>query len=284
MEVKFIVSDIDGTIINSNREVSNYTIEVVRKLPALGIHFALATGRSKEGAFRIANQIGLEPSQYGVISLNGLRVYQGNQELLFEEKGLTYEDCQVLEKIGKNFYLGVLYCFDDKVYLQMDDRTYQDYTIALNPDKLRYFKEDTSANTILSLTEIKHRFEKGDQMLKVVFMQSDDYMDLIIKRVQKACPLDYECFLVGPGWVEIMPSTVNKGTALSRYAKLLNLDLKSTVAFGDAENDISMFKVVNKCIAMENAFPTLKEIASDITKSNYEDGVAVAISKLLNIK
>lgn len=283
MDIKFIASDIDGTIIDKERKISKNTKEVINQLPKLGIHFALITGRSFEGALKIADQLGLASEDFGIIALNGLRAYRGDQTLIFEEPGLSYQDCEVLEKIGKNFYVGVLYCFDDKVYLQMDDRTYQDYTIALNPDKLRYFKEDTSANTILALSEIKHRFDAGDQLLKVVYLQSTDYMDLIIERIQAACPDEYEPALVGEGWVEIMPSRVSKGTALKRYAMLHDLDLKNTVVFGDAENDIPMFKVAKTAIAMENAYPTLKKLATAITKSNYDDGVASAIESLLNL-
>ncbi len=282
MQIKLVVSDIDGTLINEERKVAPATKAIIQQLPALGIHFMLATGRSYEGALKIAQQLELDPSDYGIIALNGLHTYQDSQTLWRTETNFSYEDCLKLEAIGRQYYVGVLYCFDDKVYLQMDERTYADYTIALNPDQLRYFKEDTSANTIRNLSEIKARFEPNNQLLKVVYLQSADYLDLVIGRIKHDFPPDFDCLLVGRGWAEIMPSRINKGQALKNYAQAFGYNLAEAVAFGDAENDIEMFKAVKLPIAMENALENVKEHAVQVTGSNQADGLAQALNQLLN--
>ena len=67
---------------------------------------------------------------------------------------------------------------------------------------------------------------------------------------------------------------VSKSSALQHACVVLD------IAFGDAQNDIPMFKIAGYCVAMGNACAELKNIASDVTLSNDEDGIAVALAKL----
>lgn len=278
MKIDFIASDIDRTFIDENRNVSNYTRKIIKKLPQHGIHFALVTGRPFQGAFRIAHQIGLEPQQFGVIILNGLKAYDGYENLLFEEPGLNYQDCLILEEIALKYQLGVHYSFHDQSFIQMEEKAYQKY---LSQRKKR--KHYRPRVHIDSLNKIKEYFDKEGASLKVVFIQEKSYLASIIKKVQTDFPEGYDCYLVGPGWAEIMPKRINKGIALKRYAQLKNLDLANTVVFGDAENDLAMFQIAKKAIAVKNAYPRLKAISTSITKNHYDDGVAHAIAKLLKI-
>lgn len=279
MQIKLVASDVDGTIINEAGVVSEKTIQAVKALKNKGIHFVIATGRSFEGAKSIIDQIGLEKDDYGIICLNGLRTYYADKDEFTQKETMTFEDCKQFEAIGKKYYLGILYCFDDHAYFQMDEKTYKDYTISLDERKMRYFRSDMESNSIQSLDEIKHRFEANDPILKIVYIQSDDFMDLIINRVKKEFPHDYKCLQVGRGWTEIMPTSVNKGEALKQYAQARGISTDEIMAFGDAENDIDMLQTVKYSFAVANAMDTVKAVASDVTKSNTEDGVAVAIEK-----
>ena len=278
MKIDFIASDIDRTFIDENRNVSKYTRSIIRKLPQHQIHFALVTGRPFQGAFRIAHQIGLEPHQFGVIVLNGLKAYDGYENLLFEEPGLNYQDCLILEEVALKFNLGIHYSFLDQSFIQMEEKNYQKY---LSQRKKR--NHHRPRVRIDNLNQIKEYFDQEEASLKVVFIQEKTYLANIIKEVQAEFPTGYDCYLVGPGWAEIMPKRINKGIALKRYAKLKNLELAKTVVFGDAENDLAMFQIAKQAIAVKNAYPRLKAISTSITKNHYDDGVAHAIAQLLKI-
>ncbi|MET8937523.1 HAD family hydrolase [Streptomyces rubiginosohelvolus] len=86
--------------------------------------------------------------------------------------------------------------------------------------------------------------------------------------------------MAGPGTVELAPRGVDKGTGLAAAAELLGIGAERTVAFGDMPNDLPMFAGSGLRVAMGNAHPELRAAADEVTLSNAEDGVAVALERL----
>lgn len=218
---------------------------------------------------------------YGLICLNGLRTYNLPHEDYEELPTMTYEECQAMETLGDKYHMGILYCFDDVIYFQMEEIAYLDYTIGMKSDKVRFFNDKSVTQEVKGLADIKYRFEANDPIQKIVYVQSDGFMELVLPRVKKDLDANYDALLVGQGWLELMPKSVTKGAALLKYAKSLGIEPYQIMAFGDAENDISMLGSVGHGVAMGNAMPSVKAVAKDITDTNYEDGVAKYIAKHL---
>ena len=84
-----------------------------------------------------------------------------------------------------------------------------------------------------------------------------------------------------PFYLEILPSSINKGKGLLDICSYLGIQPADTVAFGDSENDIPMLKAAGCGIAMENGEPAVKAAADMVTKSNNSDGIAFALRELL---
>lgn len=280
MNIKLIASDIDGTIINESREVTDVTKEVIQSLKEQGIHFALITGRGYEGGIDIARKLDIDKEGYGLICLNGLETYNLPNPHPIRLETMPFEEAKKIGEYGHKFYMGVLYCFEDEIYMEMDDITYRDYKISLNEDKLRFFNERLKTNLITSVDEIKDKFEK-EPLQKVVFIQSDSFMELLHERIDEGLGEEYHALMVGKGWVEIMPDHISKGNAIIEYAKTLGISPDEIMVFGDAENDISMFKSTGNGVAMANAMDSLKKHAKETTLTNDENGVAVHIQKCL---
>ena len=99
-------------------------------------------------------------------------------------------------------------------------------------------------------------------------------MELVNPRVKKDLDPNFDALLVSKGWLEIMPKSVTKGEALIQYAAKLGIKPEEIMAFGDAENDISMISRVGHGVVMANGMDSLKAVAKDTAKANYEDGVA----------
>lgn len=285
MTIKLMVSDIDGTLLDDQGRVHPKTIESIQALEKHDIHFALATGRSYEGAKSAFNQLGLDPSKHELICLNGLRTYTAEGTLLHQLETMSYEACQSLAKIGHEFYQGVMYCFDDAVYFEMDHRSYEDFLIGLAENNLHYFQVDTDTHRIDSIEAIKDRFDRKDPLVKMVFFQTPSYTELVLPRIKKLIPSDaYDIMLVGKGWAEIMPKHVTKGVAIQALAQSLGTSMDHVMVFGDAENDISMFKMAHTGVAMENALESVKTHADRLTQSNNLGGVGLEIERYLNKK
>lgn len=278
MAIKLIASDIDGTIINNEHKITPYTKEVIQSLKDKGIGFTLITGRSFVSAKGIAQQLGIVEEGYGIICLNGLETYYLPNEEPVKLESIQWDEANMISQIGNKFYMGVLYCFPDQIYLQMDEITHRDYKISLTDDRLRYFNDSLNTINIDSIDEIEERIKKED-LQKIVYIQSDSFMDLLHERIGDELPDHYKALMVGKGWLEIMPSHISKGIALENYAAHYNIKPEEIMVFGDAENDISMFELCGNGIAMGNAMESLKEVAKDTTLKNEENGVAHYIEK-----
>lgn len=279
--IKLVMSDIDGTLINSDHNVSERTKEVVTKLINSGIEFGIATGRDYGGALKIIKQLELDPNTIPIVSLNGLQVNHADLDYHIKDKTIDYENCKRLSEIGEQYFMGVLYFFEDKVYSHMDDLSLKDYEHSNGTDHMHFFKDGHKMERIESIDDISHLFTPDHEVLKMVFIQDEDYTELIKERISSSFPEEYDLLMVARGWAEIMPKSVNKGNAILEYAKFRGLDSSEILAFGDSDNDLTMINSVGKGIAMKNARNSLKVLADDITETNDNDGVALYLEKHL---
>lgn len=281
MAIKLIVSDIDGTIIDEFGNVSDKTREVIHRLKDYGIRFSFATGRSFDSTYRIAEALNLLNEDVGMICLNGQETYTLPSLEKTTLSTLTYEEALRLQKLGESYYLGIMYCFDDVIYFQMDDLSYRDYMIAMGEDVKKFFNTQIETINVNSVSEIKHRFEK-DRIQKIAYIQSPPYMNLVADRLKEAVKGEYDIMRVGHGWTEVGILGVSKGQAVLDYAARYDIKPEEIMVFGDSENDLSMFKIAGRAVVMENGMESAKAHATDMTLSNDESGVAHFIEKYLD--
>lgn len=282
--IKLVMSDVDGTLINSDHKVSKRTRKAVHKLIDSGIEFGIATGRNYESALGIVEQLELDTITVPIVSLNGFWVDHPEMNYHFRDKTMDYEASKKIGEIGTKYYMGVLYFFEDKVYSHMDDLSLEDYELSGGTDRMHFFKDDHTMERIESIEEIKDVFTPDHEVLKIVFIQDQDYTELVKERISRNFPEEYDLLMVARGWAEIMPKSVNKGKAILEYAKFRGIDSTEILAFGDSDNDLTMINYLGKGIAMNNARNSLKVLADDITDSNDDDGVAKYLEKhLINI-
>lgn len=281
MQIQLILSDVDGTLINEEGHVSERTRNVVQQLSNQGYLFGIATGRHLASARGIAKECGLNPDEAPIIALNGLIVEHRSEGYYVKEDYLDYETCQSLSQIAENYYMGILFFYDDDVYYIMDDRSIEDYKVGLRPNMLRFYQEKVNMHRIYSVDELKPFFEREAFLRKVVMIQNAEYTELVKERIAKDICDDIHFMMVGPGWAEIMPSHVNKGDALLRYAKHMGINPKEIMTFGDSDNDLTMLLQSGHGVAMENARNSVKIVADAITDHHIEDGVAKYLEKHL---
>jgi Cof subfamily protein (haloacid dehalogenase superfamily) len=279
MKIKLIASDIDGTIINSEGYMSDKTVEVINSLKDHDIDFTFATGRSFESTYDIAKQLD-QDNPFGMICLNGLQTFEYPQETKIELGSLTYDEIIEFGEFGKKFYMGVMYCYDDAIYFQMDDVSYDDYIYGMGDGARHFFNHRVPLITIKSIDEIEERL-KTTRIQKIAYIQSPEYMSIIISRMHDALPEGFGLMRVGEGWTEVSKEGVSKGEALLAYAAKRGIKPEEIMVFGDSENDISMFEVAGVAVAMGNAMPNAIARSNARTLSNDDNGVAVYIEEYL---
>ena len=133
-------------------------------------------------------------------------------------------------------------------------------------------------------TRFLHDFVYPDDqpINKMVFCRHQPFRATEIKQIQTDLDGIVEVMLVGANWIEMMPPGVNKGRAIKEIAKRKHLGMDEIMAFGDAQNDISMMEAVKYGICMQNGMPETKEKAYAITDTNENDGIAKAIEQYLH--
>lgn len=258
----FYVSDLDGTLLNSDQALSEFTVNAINSLVGQGMLFSYATARSYQTAGKITQ--GVSP-QIPVIVYNGAFVLKnGTQERVlshyFEPK-----DVQRIWKLLKDHHI------DPIVYAHIS-----------GIEKFSYCTDRTTAgrNAFLESRrgDIRENPVKESELCKgeVFYFTCIDTEEKLLP-VYHLCKNEFHCvyqrdIYSGEQWLEILPRQATKANAVKELKKILGCN--KVISFGDGKNDISMFAISDECYAVENADLELKSVATAVIGSNNDDGVA----------
>jgi Cof subfamily protein (haloacid dehalogenase superfamily) len=285
MSIRLIASDMDGTLLNPQTNISKANVEAIRRLERAGIEFLICSGRDYQEAKAVMDACDITCSY---ICLSGAAVYSQDGELL-NEIPLTSKNLVDIDRILT------------EQQADMDILTsYGRYTTATKERKLNELysflkKKFTSAASISKDLEaaVQMRMESTTFISSLKELPEDSDVFKICSNgipVQKASDLkeifaDYPDLAAAssfPDNIELTNQAAQKGTALKAYAERKGISLKDVMVLGDSDNDLSMFTPeFGWTVAMENAMSCIREAAKYHTKSNAEDGVAWAIHRLV---
>lgn len=243
--IKMVVSDFDMTLINYKDGFNEYQISILKRLKENGFVFTLVTGRNVS-FFDMYPEL-LMFTDY-IISSNGGAIYDVNNNKYLYNSCINDNSFNQLVEIGiDNNYTFVIYELS-KVYKYGNLKELKSIIF----DKRRQY----SSEQIVFYVE-NNRMDKFIETI-------NEFNDVVVNNVNKKngrCSFD------------INNKNVSKGNGLSFLCDYLNISLDEIIAFGDGENDVSMFKVVDKCVCVANACEVLKSMTNEITYSCSENGV-----------
>ncbi|HFH6947069.1 TPA: sugar-phosphatase [Streptococcus agalactiae] len=261
--IKLVAVDIDGTLLNSKREITPEVAKAVQEAKSKGVKIVIATGRPIIGVQDLLEELKLNEERDYVITFNGGLVQDTATGDDIIKETLTYEDYLDFELLARK--LGVHMHAITKEGIYTANRDIGKYTI----------HEVTLVNMPLFYRTPE---EMGDkEIIKLMMIDQPDILDAAIAKIPKKVLDNYTIVKSTPFYLEILPKNVNKGTALLHLAEKMGLTVDQTMAIGDEENDRAMLEVVGNPVVMQNGNPELKKIAKYITKSNEESGVAYAL-------
>lgn len=263
---KLIVTDMDGTLLNSDKEVSPDTVEALRTLMKTGARVTLATGRIYRAAKRYADQIGMTTP---LICCNGAVIVDPvTDELLFGAPIPATIGKQVLE-IARRY--DVYYHLYDKetIYSERMEKliAYFQRTSLDHPPQHRVGTEVVpDAMALFEQKEIyKIGFHFDNSERSAQMRQEVEAIEGIAG--YKSLDTIYDVLMAG----------VNKGSALERLCGILGVRREEVMAFGDNENDLEMLEYAGMGVAMANAEAFVHDVADHVTASNDEEGVLRAL-------
>ena len=264
-KVKLVVSDMDGTLLNSNHEVSDTFFELFKKLQEKNILFCAASGRQHNS---IVERLNIIKNDIYVIAENGGVAKQREKVLL--SHFLSIEKILKIIPIIRNIEgANMVLCCDNSAFVESKDETF----LGLFQEYYASFKQ------VDNLEEIA----KTIPVFKIAIYHFESSEEFIFPKIEH---LKNEALLKisGQNWLDISDEKANKGNALKHLQQLLNITKAETIVFGDYHNDIEMLQEADFSFAMKNAHKDIKEIANYTTESNDNFGVEMVLEKLLNSK
>lgn len=259
MKSLVIASDLDGTLLNSQLQISKKNKQVLRQLKSKGAHIVLCTGRPFLGMAHFIPEIGLDKDDY-TISYNGSLVQSADCKKILHQAFISANDFKRVTEFFSHYHLGVHAMTLEKIY------TYQRFVHPLT------VRESYLGN--LPLVVLKDSEYVEQPIIKLMAVGEG-------KKIDQAIPIFNQvfgsCFSINKSedyYLEIMQKGDNKARALECLLHEMNLDANSLIAFGNNRNDMEMLQFAKIGVAVENAVDELKQISDYVTKSNDNDGVA----------
>ncbi|CDF78612.1 cof family hydrolase [Formosa agariphila KMM 3901] len=263
-QVKLVVTDMDGTLLNSKGQVSSSFYSLFRELQANNIQFIAASGRQY---FSMVEKLDAIKNDITIIAENGGITRRGDQELakMLLSKDKIDSILPLLRTIDKTF---IVLCGKNKAYIETDDIHF--------PKLLSEYY--TEFNTVSDLSEVT-----DDEFLKIAIYHTDsseDYIYPIVKHLEDQLQIKVS----GQNWLDISHHDANKGFALKQVQEEFGISENETMVFGDYNNDLEMLNRSYFSYAMANAHPNVKKAARFATKSNDELGVETILEQLIAAK
>jgi len=257
MDIKMIVFDLDGTLLDVEHQLQEKTIEAVKMIRDKGIRTLVATGRMYCSAKPHTD--GLEIVD-PIITYNGALVIDPkNQQEIFHEP-IPFEIAKKITKmVVKNDYHLQLY-IDDKLYVAEENK-FTDRYEAISGIKAnavgRLDEFLTTEPTKMLIIE-----ENEDRQVEINNFLIENYAD------------EVELSSSYPSFIEITKKNMSKAVPVKKLAAEFNIKQEEVMAFGDGLNDLKMIEWAGKGIAMQNAHPELLEHADDTAPNHNELGIA----------
>lgn len=268
MKYKLLVLDVDGTLLNDEKEITPRTLAALLKVQQMGVHIVLASGRPTYGILPVAKK--LELGNYGgyILSYNGGQIINAqNGEVLFERR-INPEMLPYLEKKARKSGFTLLTYNEDRIITDHADNVHVQAEALLNGMRI---EEETEFSIAIDFAPSK------------CMLVSDDEQALIglEEHWRKRLNGTLDVFRSERYFLEVVPCSIDKANTLGILMEKLKVKAEEVMAIGDGVCDFSMIQMAGLGVAMGNAQDSVKICADMITASNEEDGVAIAVEKAI---
>ena len=276
--MELFVTDLDGTLLNSNKEVSIKSTEILNKLIDNGVNFTVATARTPATVVDLLQDVNLK---LPAVLMNGVLLYDIKEEKYINIKEIGKDTVDkvfdVLNKFDKNamvygirnnhlwvYHKEFEYSWEYDFYKERTDRKQKTFL------KVENYQECINESKVINFIVFdKYEKIKGiyEELKKIDEISVEYYEDIY----EKGCY-----------FLEAYSAEASKANGIKLLSDYIEHD--KLICFGDNLNDIPMFELADECYATANAVERVKEISTDVIGSCDEDGVALFMEKKLKVK
>lgn len=254
-----LASDMDGTLISSNKDVSKKNREAIKYFVDRGGIFTLATGRMVQAVKGFIDDLNIKcPTMLH----NGAKIYDFKEEKVIKEHFIEEERKEAVRRFYENNpHIGIEIFADEIAYIYR---------------RCEFTKRYDSHKDYKIVYELPDEIWEKD-WIKVLLIGEKEELDKAEKDFKDNYDKGNNSFRSGINYLDIVANGISKGRALEELVESLNLDAKKVIAVGDNMNDIEMIEYAEYGFCVENGLSLVKEKADYIAPCNDEDAIAYII-------
>lgn len=244
---KIVFFDIDGTLVNHNKEILESTKKAIRELQKQGIYTAIATGRTPILFEEIRNELNIE----SYVALNGqYAVFEG--QVIYNNPIPPSDLAQICAAMKQNG--------DAFVFISHEDFKCSELNNA--------FIQESFSRTKIPYPQVDDRFFEHSPVYQAIVFCEDEQRQQYIEQYPHFTFLPWHSYAA-----DFLPAGSSKAIGIAKMLEYGNFEHGDSYAFGDNNNDLEMLTLVGTGVAMGNAIPETKAAADHITTSCEDDGI-----------
>ncbi len=266
-----IAIDIDGTLLNKNKGVSDITINCIKALKQT-TKIVLISARMPKAMLHLQYDLGI--SDFPIVAYNGGLVLHDDK--ILSHTGIDFKTFKEVLEANQDLNLHISLYHNDEWYAPNDD-----FWSRREVANTKVEPEFKSNNSVFEDWKIYNK-----EPHKIMCMGDERKIEEFYHRMSKQQKDKLHLYRSKPTYIEMAPKQISKLSGLQILLQKVYKDIKleNIIAYGDNYNDIEMIDKVGLGVAVENAKDEVKAVADEITQSNIDDGVANHLKKIFDLK
>lgn len=276
MDLKVIVMDIDGTLLNGEKIISTRTKDKLIEAQKKGIKVVLASGRPTQGMLPLAEELEMDKYEGFLVSYNGSQVYDvKTKEILFNQAIPANLANDILKHLAD---FNVVPMVDHGEYMYVNNAFFDiDYEVPAGHFNIVHY-EVRGGNFKVSEVDDFSKVIK-EPVNKILVAGNPDYLEKHHEAMRAPFGDSTTAAFSAPFYFEYTDQGIDKAKALSEVFPDMGITSENMISFGDGQNDRSIIEYAGIGVAMSNAVPEILDLADEVTTSNDEDGIADFLDK-----
>lgn len=275
MDIKIIVLDLDGTLLNSQSKISDKTKETLINLQENGYHLVLASGRPTPSVVGVAKELRMDEFDSYILTFNGAHVMNYKTKEVIYEQPLSVDSAKAVLGHLEQFEVVPMICIEDTMYVK---DVYSGFVE--HEGQIKNILEFEARIGNYKLAEVDNLKDFVSVPLsKILITGNVDYLSEKLEAFREPFKGLNTITKSADFFVEFTDYGVDKAKSLNQILERLGMTRENVIAFGDGMNDYTLLEAAKIGVAMGNATPSLKEIADYITETNDNDGVVKGLEK-----
>lgn len=267
---RIIFSDMDGTLLDDNKLLSPKIRNAVSSFTAQGGHFVLSSGRPLASILETKEKLGLNFPHTFIISYNGALVYDCDRQEALREQRVPYDYVRKVLEVARECGVHGQTYTDDHIVSPTDDA------------ELAYYRQHIHLPAIIT-EDVVAALDKEPFKMILIHLEQDGRLEAFRNALAPWAEGKMHTFYSSPVYLECCMLEASKGNAVRFLCEYLGIDVKDSIAAGDAANDISMLEAAGCGVCMCNGTEDAKKAADYVTEmDNNHEGFLEIFTQVLD--